>query len=135
MEKSFINELEKQQIRREMFHTGFLKQVLLVSCTLLGIASSFGSYNNTLAVIIFRSMLSLNALGILCVGVVLFLQVRFAMILEKQTKEYIQETLRNQIPDEIPFVKTPICVFWIEYCGYAMIVLSIFLLVAIRFVS
>jgi len=133
MEKVFLNELEKQQIRRETFHTGFLKQVLLVSCSLLGIVGSIGYYSSNVGRVLYLCMLVLNLLGILCVGVVLFVQVRGSILLEKQTKEYIKATMGGQRPDEIPFVPTVPYAFWIEYFGYGMLICAMVLLVVSRF--
>jgi hypothetical protein len=78
-------------------------------------------------------MLVLTLLGVLCVAIVLFVQVRGSILLEKQTKEYALLLERGQRPDEIPFVPTPTYAFWIEYFGYGMLICAMVLLVVSRF--
>jgi hypothetical protein len=127
--------LELLQNKRIATQKGFLQQVLFVFCTLLGILASFGTpadNGSNIVLILWVMQYIFLLLGILCVAYVLWRYKQEIILLESKTKTKVLSGEGIQKLSDLPFVKTPGHVFWIENTGYVALILGLLVLVLLR---
>jgi hypothetical protein len=125
--------IEKAQTNRQQAHAGFLKELLLCSCTLLGIHATLGNhYTSHLGIALYHSANIALLLCILLYATVVWYQVREARILEKKTYQSILDRMDGKTVSG-PSVTTPKIIRLFDHTASVLFVVGLFLIVLCQF--
>jgi hypothetical protein len=118
----YLNDLQE---KRQTAHRGFLEQLLVGGCALLGIQAALGNHYTGLAgTILYHSANNALALGILAVSIVLWSQVLVAREIEKESYQAVCN-IRDGKPYQMPIVKPSKLARVAQPCGFVLLGLAL----------
>lgn len=135
MEKEDLKYMDQLDERRQTAHRGFLGQLLVGGCALLGIQAALGNhYTEAAGRILYHTANIALALGLLCVSVVLWSQVVVLRNLEVKSYQELCKKWAGK-PYEMPVVKPSLFARIAQPSGFCLLLLGLILVVICQFFS
>ncbi|MBR1990836.1 MAG: hypothetical protein IJ986_00995 [Bacteroidales bacterium] len=135
MEKEDLKHMDQLDERRQTAHRGFLGQLLVGGCALLGIQAALGNhYTEAAGRILYHTANIALALGLLCVSVVLWSQVVVLRNLEVKSYQELCKKWAGK-PYEMPVVKPSLFARIAQPSGFGLLLLGLILVVVCQFFS
>lgn len=135
MEKEELKYMDELEERRQTAHRGFLEQLLVGGCALLGIQAALGNhYTGAVGKALYHTANITLALGLLCVSAALWSQV---VVLRNLEARSYQELCNKEAgkPYEMPVVKPSLFARIAQPSGFCLLLLGLILVVICQFFS